>query len=214
VEELNSAKLEEGVDVVVAPPSLYIGQVILFLTDRIEVAGQNSWVGKAKSVGSTAESKVKQGASEADSAGSSIADKAEYLPAVETKAPEVPIEDEKTAEVVLVVEENEASSPMPKASIPEVEKKAIPTSPEEGITASGEENPTEAEAVPAVVERELPSAIEEEVAANVEEPTGVATLASKAPSDEEITAESVQEASEAPIEEARSIEIPPEVPEA
>jgi hypothetical protein len=35
--------------------------------------------GKAKSAGSTAESKVKQGAGEADSAGSSIADKAEDL---------------------------------------------------------------------------------------------------------------------------------------
>jgi triosephosphate isomerase len=46
VEELNSAKFEEGVDVVVAPPFLYIGQVISSLTDRIEVAGQNSWVGK------------------------------------------------------------------------------------------------------------------------------------------------------------------------
>ena len=46
VDELNSAKIEEGVEVVVAPPYLYIGQVIGSLTERIEVAAQNSWVGK------------------------------------------------------------------------------------------------------------------------------------------------------------------------
>jgi triosephosphate isomerase len=46
VEDLNNAKIEEGVDVVVAPPFLYIGQVIASLTDRIEVSAQNSWTGK------------------------------------------------------------------------------------------------------------------------------------------------------------------------
>ncbi|KAG0606303.1 hypothetical protein M758_9G130500 [Ceratodon purpureus] len=46
VEDLNSAKFEEGVDVVVAPPFVYISQVIDTLTDRIEVAAQNSWSGK------------------------------------------------------------------------------------------------------------------------------------------------------------------------
>jgi triosephosphate isomerase len=46
VEELNSAKLEEDVDVVVSPPYLYISQVIGSLTKRIEVAAQNSWTGK------------------------------------------------------------------------------------------------------------------------------------------------------------------------
>jgi triosephosphate isomerase len=45
-EELNSAKLEEDVDVVVSPPYLYISQVIGSLTKRIEVAAQNSWTGK------------------------------------------------------------------------------------------------------------------------------------------------------------------------
>lgn len=33
-------------DVVVAPPFLYIDQVKNSLTDRIEISGQNSWVGK------------------------------------------------------------------------------------------------------------------------------------------------------------------------
>ncbi|KAG0576176.1 hypothetical protein M758_5G063500 [Ceratodon purpureus] len=46
VEELNSAKLEEDVDVVVSPPYLYISKVIGSLTKRIEVAAQNSWTGK------------------------------------------------------------------------------------------------------------------------------------------------------------------------
>lgn len=33
-------------DVVVAPPFLYLDQVKSSLTDRIEISGQNSWVGK------------------------------------------------------------------------------------------------------------------------------------------------------------------------
>ncbi|CAB4321149.1 unnamed protein product [Prunus armeniaca] len=46
VSDLNSSKLEADVDVVVAPPFLYIDQVKNSLTDRIEISGQNSWVGK------------------------------------------------------------------------------------------------------------------------------------------------------------------------
>ncbi|XP_062177363.1 triosephosphate isomerase, chloroplastic [Alnus glutinosa] len=46
VSDLNSAKLEADVDVVVAPPFVYIGQVKNTLTDRIEISAQNSWVGK------------------------------------------------------------------------------------------------------------------------------------------------------------------------
>lgn len=46
VEDLNSAQIEDDVDVVVAPPFLYISQVVGSLTDRIEVSAQNSWVGK------------------------------------------------------------------------------------------------------------------------------------------------------------------------
>ncbi|GAV91496.1 TIM domain-containing protein [Cephalotus follicularis] len=46
VSDLNSAKLEADVDVVVAPPFLYIDQVKSSLTDRIEISAQNSWVGK------------------------------------------------------------------------------------------------------------------------------------------------------------------------
>ncbi|WVZ04777.1 hypothetical protein V8G54_018123 [Vigna mungo] len=46
VADLNSAKLEPDVDVVVAPPFLYIDQVKNSLTDRIEISAQNSWVGK------------------------------------------------------------------------------------------------------------------------------------------------------------------------
>ena len=34
------------VDVVVSPPFVYIDQVKSSLTDRIEISGQNSWVGK------------------------------------------------------------------------------------------------------------------------------------------------------------------------
>ncbi|KAM1760713.1 hypothetical protein EV1_003413 [Malus domestica] len=46
VADLNSAKLEADVDVVVAPPFLYLDQVKSSLTDCIELSGQNSWVGK------------------------------------------------------------------------------------------------------------------------------------------------------------------------
>ncbi|XP_068645503.1 triosephosphate isomerase, chloroplastic-like [Aristolochia californica] len=46
VADLNSAKLESDVDVVVAPPFLYIDLVKNSLTDRIEISAQNSWVGK------------------------------------------------------------------------------------------------------------------------------------------------------------------------
>uniref|UniRef100_A0A5B6ZYZ4 Triosephosphate isomerase n=1 Tax=Davidia involucrata TaxID=16924 RepID=A0A5B6ZYZ4_DAVIN len=44
--DLNSAKLEADVDVVVAPPFIYIDQVKNSLSDRIEIAAQNSWIGK------------------------------------------------------------------------------------------------------------------------------------------------------------------------
>ncbi|KAL6963750.1 Triosephosphate isomerase, cytosolic [Sarracenia purpurea var. burkii] len=46
VSDLNSVKLEPDVDVVVAPPFVYINQVKNTLTDRIEIAAQNSWIGK------------------------------------------------------------------------------------------------------------------------------------------------------------------------
>ncbi|KAM0946654.1 putative triose-phosphate isomerase [Dioscorea sansibarensis] len=46
VTDLNGAKLEDDVDVVVAPPYVYIDQVKNSLTDRIEISAQNSWVGK------------------------------------------------------------------------------------------------------------------------------------------------------------------------
>ncbi|KAM7479404.1 hypothetical protein LguiA_027617 [Lonicera macranthoides] len=46
VTDLNSAKLEADVDVVVSPPFVYIDQVKNSLTDRIEIAAQNSWIGK------------------------------------------------------------------------------------------------------------------------------------------------------------------------
>ncbi|PSS26000.1 Triosephosphate isomerase [Actinidia chinensis var. chinensis] len=46
VSDLNSAKLETDVDVVVAPPFVYIDQVKNSLTDRIEISAQNSWIGK------------------------------------------------------------------------------------------------------------------------------------------------------------------------
>ncbi|KAH7518473.1 hypothetical protein FEM48_Zijuj09G0175200 [Ziziphus jujuba var. spinosa] len=46
VSDLNSAKLEPDVDVVVAPPFVYLDQVKSSLSDRIEVSAQNSWVGK------------------------------------------------------------------------------------------------------------------------------------------------------------------------
>ncbi|GMJ03566.1 triosephosphate isomerase, PLASTID ISOFORM TRIOSE PHOSPHATE ISOMERASE [Hibiscus trionum] len=46
VSDLNSAKLETDVDVVVAPPFVYLDKVKASLTDRIEVSAQNSWIGK------------------------------------------------------------------------------------------------------------------------------------------------------------------------
>lgn len=46
VTELNNAKLEPDVDVVVAPPFVYLDLVKNALTDRIEISAQNSWVGK------------------------------------------------------------------------------------------------------------------------------------------------------------------------
>lgn len=46
ISDLNDAKLENDVDVVVAPPFVYIDQVKNSLTDRIEISAQNSWVGK------------------------------------------------------------------------------------------------------------------------------------------------------------------------
>ncbi|KAI8533122.1 hypothetical protein RHMOL_Rhmol11G0271600 [Rhododendron molle] len=46
VSDLNSVKLEPDVDVVVAPPFIYIDQVKNSLTDRIEISAQNSWIGK------------------------------------------------------------------------------------------------------------------------------------------------------------------------
>nr|AFK41708.1 unknown [Medicago truncatula] len=46
ISDLNNAKLEPDVDVVVAPPFVYIDQVKTSITDRIEISGQNSWVGK------------------------------------------------------------------------------------------------------------------------------------------------------------------------
>lgn len=46
VSDLNSAKLENDVDVVVGPPFVYIDQVKSSLTERIEIAAQNSWIGK------------------------------------------------------------------------------------------------------------------------------------------------------------------------
>ncbi|MBA0793094.1 hypothetical protein Gohar_017526, partial [Gossypium harknessii] len=45
VSDLNSSKLESDVDVVVAPPFVYLDQVTSSLTDRIEVSAQNSWIG-------------------------------------------------------------------------------------------------------------------------------------------------------------------------
>ncbi|KAG9147468.1 hypothetical protein Leryth_007269 [Lithospermum erythrorhizon] len=44
--DLNSSTLESDVDVVVAPPFIYIDQVKNSLTDRIEIAAQNCWTGK------------------------------------------------------------------------------------------------------------------------------------------------------------------------
>lgn len=46
ITDLNEAAIEDGVDVIVAPPSLYLDQVTRNLTDRIQVSAQNCWVGK------------------------------------------------------------------------------------------------------------------------------------------------------------------------
>ncbi|KAG6571040.1 Triosephosphate isomerase, chloroplastic, partial [Cucurbita argyrosperma subsp. sororia] len=46
VSDLNNVKLEDDVDVVVAPPFLYIDQVRSSLAPRIEISAQNSWVSK------------------------------------------------------------------------------------------------------------------------------------------------------------------------
>ncbi|KAG6533875.1 triosephosphate isomerase, chloroplastic-like [Zingiber officinale] len=46
VADLNDAKLENDVDVVVAPPYIYLDKVKQSLTDLIEISAQNSWVGK------------------------------------------------------------------------------------------------------------------------------------------------------------------------
>nr|CAD1831467.1 unnamed protein product [Ananas comosus var. bracteatus] len=46
ISDLNGATLENDVDVVVAPPFVYIDQVKSSLTDRVEIPAQNAWVGK------------------------------------------------------------------------------------------------------------------------------------------------------------------------
>ncbi|KAH9301618.1 hypothetical protein KI387_013201, partial [Taxus chinensis] len=46
VSDLNSANFEDDVDIVVAPPFVYIDQVKSTLNDRIKISGQNSWVSK------------------------------------------------------------------------------------------------------------------------------------------------------------------------
>ncbi|KNA04463.1 hypothetical protein SOVF_199480 [Spinacia oleracea] len=46
VSDLNSATLEADVDVVVAPPFVYIDQVKSSLTGRVEISAQNCWIGK------------------------------------------------------------------------------------------------------------------------------------------------------------------------
>ncbi|XP_047308223.1 triosephosphate isomerase, chloroplastic-like [Impatiens glandulifera] len=46
VSDLNNVTLEADVDVVVGPPFLYLDQVKGSLTDRIEIAAQNSWISK------------------------------------------------------------------------------------------------------------------------------------------------------------------------
>ncbi|KAL6526042.1 Triosephosphate isomerase, cytosolic [Orobanche hederae] len=46
VSDLNSATLESDVDVVVAPPFVYIDQVRNSLSNQIEIAAQNCWTGK------------------------------------------------------------------------------------------------------------------------------------------------------------------------
>ncbi|MCO5557220.1 hypothetical protein L7F22_010780 [Adiantum nelumboides] len=46
VGDLNGAKLEDDVEVIVAPPFIYISQVKDALTAPIQISAQNSWVGK------------------------------------------------------------------------------------------------------------------------------------------------------------------------
>lgn len=46
VADLNSATFENDVDIVVAPPFIYIDQVKSSLVDRIDISAQNSWIGK------------------------------------------------------------------------------------------------------------------------------------------------------------------------
>lgn len=46
VQELNTATIEDDVDVIVAPPTLYLDQVLSDISDKIEVSAQNAWVGK------------------------------------------------------------------------------------------------------------------------------------------------------------------------
>ncbi|KAK1352323.1 Triosephosphate isomerase [Heracleum sosnowskyi] len=46
VSDLNSSTLEADVDVAVSPPFVYIDQVKNSLTDKIDIAAQNSWIGK------------------------------------------------------------------------------------------------------------------------------------------------------------------------
>ena len=43
---MNSAKLEDDVDIVISPLFVYIDQVKSSLIDRMEIYAQNSWVGK------------------------------------------------------------------------------------------------------------------------------------------------------------------------
>jgi hypothetical protein len=44
VSHLNSTTLEDDVDIVVAPPAIYIQQVVKSLAPRIQVSAQNAWV--------------------------------------------------------------------------------------------------------------------------------------------------------------------------
>ncbi|KAI4325923.1 hypothetical protein MLD38_031284 [Melastoma candidum] len=46
VSDLNTVKLESDVDVVVAPPFVYLDFVKSSLSERIEISAQNTWVGK------------------------------------------------------------------------------------------------------------------------------------------------------------------------
>jgi len=45
VSDLNATPLEDDVDIVVAPPAIYIQQVVKSLAPRIQVSAQNAWVG-------------------------------------------------------------------------------------------------------------------------------------------------------------------------